>query len=488
MSFLRLKNNTTPRHLGNHFMKNIKCHAVFGSLGLFLITSMTACLNSNHFGDKRIVKIASYECQTDNPPFIGTGLLFQNAAQTYVLTSDHVVLHANDDYCHEIRNDAFGAQKAHFIAADWGNGLSLLEVPEIPPLVEFPSLLELKGTESEAMDRVQVPGFPADSDTLISDNPGQVIDPLKERKLFALLPHIIELSGAHGEFGMSGGPVFHENGSFLGVLSHQVLVPNDSLEDSESELTPETLSPENHLLVIPAKSVFEWLTEYFTDPLSFRVSFHQLAEAQRLSWLQFYSGHLFFLARCSQQGSCEIDIERMAVAQGQTKSYSDPHGHLKRIEEALAAQPQIYHVSVRTFREGNAFQQPITQNINSPIDFFRKLEDATLKPMAVASTNHFSDKQKMVKEAANEALSLYRQIHEVYDSNPPKTVAPLLSVLVKLESLFESEWYFSQQDIQAILLDENYGWTELTKKAPQLASKIKDMFRELGRRVHLIYL
>ena len=46
-----------------------------------------------------------------------------------MLSSQSVVFHAQDKFCHEVQIPSIGKRPARLLAADWGAGMALLEVP-----------------------------------------------------------------------------------------------------------------------------------------------------------------------------------------------------------------------------------------------------------------------------------------------------------------------------------------------------------------------
>ena len=125
--------------------------------------------------------------------------------KAYVLTSDHVVLHDDDGFCHSVWNPTLGKQKAHYLASDWGIGLALLAVPDVKPGPGWADVRNLLAQLTKKADSVIVTGFPYDADGLVQDAKGAIRDPGDPRPIFALDDTLISIEGAHGEFGMSGG-------------------------------------------------------------------------------------------------------------------------------------------------------------------------------------------------------------------------------------------------------------------------------------------
>src|SRR5690349_15385905 len=69
----------------------------------------------------------------------------------------------------------------------------------------------------------------------------------------------MEITGGHGEFGMSGGAVISPEGEFRGLLSHQILSREaGELDDSNRSQDSDSV------LAIPAANVKDWLKDVLT--------------------------------------------------------------------------------------------------------------------------------------------------------------------------------------------------------------------------------
>jgi hypothetical protein len=110
------------------------------------------------------VKITSRRCD-GGAEYRGSGLVFESARRYFVLTSDHVVLHQDEGYCHRLFSPGLGARRLHLRGADWGSGLALLELAEGPPPPKPLTRAELAPAAPVAGEKVAVLGFPFDADT-----------------------------------------------------------------------------------------------------------------------------------------------------------------------------------------------------------------------------------------------------------------------------------------------------------------------------------
>ena len=205
-----------------------------------------------------IVKTSSGLCGDSDHLFHGSGLAFTDSGKSFVLTSEHVLLHGNDRYCHWVWNARLGKISARLRAVEYGNGLALLELEK--PIDALPSLSGLSPRDGLEGESIDVIGFAFSQEELISKNSGRVLVAQSTRALIPMVPKMTETIDAHGEYGMSGGPVFSDKGEFVGVLSHQYvrLIPGQKAK--VSEFSKDSLS-ENHLLVIPAAIVLPWVRQ-----------------------------------------------------------------------------------------------------------------------------------------------------------------------------------------------------------------------------------
>lgn len=219
------------------------------------------------------VKVSSGPCGSINSQMKGSGSLFTYKGETYVLTSEHVVYHSTQEkFCHSVSNSFINDQKATLLFADWGLGIALLKI-SLPPSSEFLSFpQDFIPSQNPA---IKIAGSPySDKNGIIFTN-GQIINEEGTRLPTAMLKYSLEIDGAHGEFGMSGGPIFEETDNkaiFRGILSHQVLVMNPGAPSRASEWDA-SQKYQNQLLGIKVEDVNKALNRYFQNPAAFKVSF-----------------------------------------------------------------------------------------------------------------------------------------------------------------------------------------------------------------------
>ena len=237
------------------------------------------------FSPAEIVKVESGLCSHADKNFHGSGTLFKKDGSYFVITSEHVILHDNGKYCHQISNSSLGTLPAELVAADWGTGLALLRVSSPLSLAKISATIptiEALNQSAQDSDNVIVSGFPYASSEIVWDKKGSVLLAHSERTLIPLVRDVIELQNAQGEYGMSGGAVLRESDqAFLGVLSHQVITMVPGSESKISNFANESVI-QNHLIVIPTSFVSEWLGSYFSNPSAFTPNFLRDADEQYL--------------------------------------------------------------------------------------------------------------------------------------------------------------------------------------------------------------
>lgn len=200
-----------------------------------------------------VVKVQSSYCTGNRGTFNGSGLLFADGGDAYVLTSEHVVLHAKQNVCHKALRNDHTTLKLTLQRVDFAFGLALLKVDQPFNTTGLPKLGELDWKSGGAQETVVAAGFPAASNVMLLDPDSRVLSPDSPRHLFPALTTATEMAG-HGEFGMSGGPVLgSDNGRVVGVLSHQFLEVVAGGSSFVRQYGRDGTQVENHLLLIPAE-------------------------------------------------------------------------------------------------------------------------------------------------------------------------------------------------------------------------------------------
>jgi len=225
-----------------------------------------------------IVKTLSGQCGED-PGFRGSGYAFSYLGVAYVLTSEHVLVHergVSGNYCHTVQWESGARNGAEIVAVDWGSGLGLLRLEGNNAQV-LPDLSSISGTNLGAVEDgtpISVAGYPYRSSALYNDARGSVLRLRSERHLLPLISSVIEIVGGHGEFGMSGGPVFdRRSGKLIGLLSHQILHLTEGGDTRVESPEQDDGRNYNNLLAIPVDFLESWLKKVFREGPAFDASF-----------------------------------------------------------------------------------------------------------------------------------------------------------------------------------------------------------------------
>jgi hypothetical protein len=223
-----------------------------------------------------VVKIASLPCDEETKTFQGSGFLFGYEGASYVLTSEHVIYHSGQGFCHFVSHARLAKrEEAELVRADWGAGLALLKLPKAKAsdLPRFETLAKAGFAERE---RVTAAGFPLLSNELVRDPRCQVLSEKSHRAFIPLVSDFIEIDGCHTEYGMSGGIVFQQEKGLAGLISHQLLKQSVG-PSSVIEMRPEVTPDEHHFFLIPWSFASVWVqsalsanvpTSAVRDPIS----------------------------------------------------------------------------------------------------------------------------------------------------------------------------------------------------------------------------
>lgn len=206
------------------------------------------------------VKVRSGLCRSNDIDFRGSGVLLRIGSQTFVLTSEHVVLHGNDDVCHTIDNDEVGVLHARLVEAGWSQGLALLEIPGFSSPIELPGIDDIATDMPVQGSAPVIAGVPYDFDRVLATQSGTVLVSASHRHFLPTPSDATEVVNSHGEFGMSGGPALDPTKSrIVGILSHQFLTIAAGQRPLVGEYSQQADGVKNHLLLIPGPSIRRWI-------------------------------------------------------------------------------------------------------------------------------------------------------------------------------------------------------------------------------------
>lgn len=206
-----------------------------------------------------VVKIESFSCSDRSRRLEGTGILILKDGITYVLTSEHVVLHdSSSGSCHRVMGKNTG-----LLSADVNSGLALLEFQEDLPAEILNRGIPFGRHRSVTIDdRVGILGFPLGSRDLITLTGGRVRDPESRRGLIPSVLTLIESDRTPVEYGFSGGPLIAQDlkgdWRLAGLVSHQVLRRGEGRASRIDEME-QAAEPFDIALSIPAREIDAWM-------------------------------------------------------------------------------------------------------------------------------------------------------------------------------------------------------------------------------------
>lgn len=234
-------------------------------LALFMTTPHLLWADGLTLAERVSVKISSRPCDSTAPHYRGSGFIFRSQDAHYALTSEHVVLNGNTEnqpvrICHQVRIPELKRDvPARLLRSDWGRGLALLKLEQNIDL-DIPQLKDWKISIPRKGRSVVLMGYPHASTTVVTDGPGRILVESSARHLLSEISSMIEVVGAHGEYGMSGGlALSEETNEWIGLLSHQVLTPQAGKPTRVEVPSPDHEGSYSHVLLIPAAQAAAWV-------------------------------------------------------------------------------------------------------------------------------------------------------------------------------------------------------------------------------------
>jgi hypothetical protein len=318
--------------------------------------------------EKAAVKISSTWIGTPKK-FFGSGLLFKKEKQVFCVTSDHVYFHTNSEATHLISLPGNPPLKARHLIADWGKGMGLLEINSpsslLAALPDLPSLEELQTETLAVGDSLKVVGFPYLSEEVFSFEAGKVSSLSAGQQIFAEIPFLVRVEESYGEFGMSGGPVISSKGSFSGLLSHQDLtVPGE---------------PQRNLLIIPAKTILEWLRDYFANPALAPVRVVQSPSDQASSFMSVQSGRLYISVGRYMGNDAYQAVFNIQKNAASPQPFLSPTGYYEKMVKGIE-ENEASSAYVVGFRQKIPFSY-VVSTFSNPVQLVRLLANSELEPV-----------------------------------------------------------------------------------------------------------
>lgn len=279
---------------------------------------------------KSTVKVTSGSCLGAILRLEGSGTLFSYKGRSYVLTSEHAVLHSNSGICHAVYNPESGLREpVRLIAADWSIGAALLELPEsfraiaaltLETGLRFGSDLYDKDSDLGYQFHRAVFGYPVNSTAVMqyhftnSDMDSQFATG-KAPSQFHPMAHVHLSHDVHTEFGMSGGPEFSIYG-FTGMLSAMM---SDWRSDTGT-----------NAIVIERRDLLLWLQKQFEAP---SVALARPAPSQLEGIEQVCTKDLVFEWK---ERAIHVRPIRSSDCEAARIPYRDPHGFMDKLRALRA--------------------------------------------------------------------------------------------------------------------------------------------------------
>lgn len=190
------------------------------------------------------VQILSRDCTVDGKVWTSSGLAFRDAGHTYAIGSASRVWRT-DDRCQSI-GYAGQTYPAHLVRADWGSDLALFEIAT--PL-DVPQLAALKPATSGAVV------LNVAAETLTG---GRILTRFSRRHNLAAIGNAIELQGITIPIELVGAGAFNTDGGWVGLVSHGYI---ETIAGTTSRVRDwdEAAKQENHLVVVPASAILDWI-------------------------------------------------------------------------------------------------------------------------------------------------------------------------------------------------------------------------------------
>lgn len=412
--------------------------------------------------------------------FRGSGLGFRHGGRSYVVTSDHVILHDVDERGrnrHRVLTSSGAELECEFIMADYGRGLGLLRVnaaDEAALTAPWPEFAEIKPVEVARAARVAMMGYPAMATGLVRDTSGAVSDPHLSSELFIQVEHLVEIRNGHAEFGMSGGVVAALDadpdggaGGFVGTISHQIY--------SEGSVAVSARASQNTILAIPASQVLAWLASYFADPNHPPTRLFQTTE--QVLWKEgasFTSGALEF-DWLDALGTGRNILEIGRLSHPYTTLYGDSGTALARFE-AFSQQNDDCGILILAFRRPGVVDWGSARSPGSLVAQMRMLANTEWEPVAKLWCNG-SDKAK------DDLADHYETMVSLLQKLSPHGAEVLIEKLRRytdaiLNSSHSERWdgysILKPSDLEALSSDAFYrsSWETLEKRGQ--AKELRD--------------
>ncbi len=419
----------------------------------------------------------------------GSGLLFNRNGKRYVLTSDHVVAHTNGLFgSHQATSSVTNETcKLKFLAAEWANGLALLEVEnDTNPADAIPYAELAVAPTSKAGDAASFYGYPFESSDLTEETFAKLLNFAAPVPYFVGPRSLLELEAAIGEFGMSGGAAFSAAGDFLGVIAYQKIL--------DTSLQPQP----NRVYAIPRDTVLPWVDHYFATTTNYRPYFSEPWFAQGDPRQLLLTNDGLMLMFRNVQGQFRLALghvqQLIILKDGPTIPYVDKRGFMTAFRKFIKEEPwrpSEFAVFERTMGI------PVVRKIQYPAEVLTSFDDPKTSVILLLGEKH-EERYDRVKPAFDKfELGLADLNKAMAGQTAPQWTAlakDLASLSANLKTMpakpnnpgaaganefFSTDWV-SPVMFQIEADTGHAGWKEADAIAPARVKDVRGKLQELG--------
>jgi hypothetical protein len=219
---------------------------------------LLASLSLSFTAQGSVVKVIGTNCGSKKVEVAGSGVIFTEKGQQYLVTSEHVAP-VDSKLCYSGVSSSVETTRMTLINSDWEAGLALFKLESAKPN-EQTTLDQFAAPKTGAGEVVHAIGFASSEYGQINDR-ARVTTTESDRTAFVTSGKNIEVAGVTSEPGLSGGAITDEGMKvILGILSHQKIKARPGLASGlvtlaqNSSQDPRILSA----VAIPGDRVRQW--------------------------------------------------------------------------------------------------------------------------------------------------------------------------------------------------------------------------------------
>lgn len=354
-----------------------------------------------------VAKVTGTNCATKKIEIAGSGILFNEKGQQYLITSEHVGVQ-DSKLCYAANLTQAESTKLILVSSDWEAGLALFKVNQ--PFANVTTTLNSFQSLPEDSQGVilSTEGFPSAEKSAVSDQT-RVLTMKSDRGAFVNSSTNMEIIGARNEHGMSGGAIMQQS-LIRGVLSHQRLIAVGGAPSKLSSDRPSSKSDvEIAAMAIPASRARVWADQAITKPVAptysresgdkvkgpgfeLRQKFNKNLEKQRKELR--VGGDGVGIGGDPELDAVTIELSFQNLAELNAADANLPEVKwLRQISKLLLQQPVVKISSLVMFDQSGDLN---VVNVTSTVDFIKKIrtgyafpiiEDVMAEKIATGKTN-----------------------------------------------------------------------------------------------------